>query len=195
MLEDLDLSTIQDERIRQGFVLLLNLVEELKRENLELRAENQRLRDEISRLKGEQGKPKIKGNAPKPPPSTPANYSSERQRRTPKEWTKGKKTDSIRIDREQTLALDRTTLPEDAEFKGHEDVVVQDVVFATDNVLFHKEKYYSAAQAKTYLAPLPAGYAGQFGPGLRALTIVLYFGANVSERKLQIGRASCRERV
>ena len=46
MLDDLDLSAIQDERIRQGFVLLLNLVEELKRENAELRAENRRLRDE-----------------------------------------------------------------------------------------------------------------------------------------------------
>jgi Transposase IS66 family len=182
MLDDLDLSTIQDERIRQGFVLLLNLVEELKRENVELRAENQRLRDENNRLKGEQAKPKIKGNTPKPPPTT--NYSSEKERRTPKEWKKGRKLAQIRIDREQTLEVDKQTLPEDAEFKGHEDVVVQDVVFGTDNVLFHKEKYYSAAQAKTYLAALPVGYEGQFGPGIRALSIVLYFGANVSEPKL-----------
>ena len=184
MLEDLDLSAIGDERIRQGFVLLLNLVEELKRENGELRAENQRLRDENNRLKGEQGKPKIKANTPKPPPSTPSNYSSEKQRRTPREWKKGSKTDQIRIDREQTLELDRTTLPEDAEFKGHEDVVVQDVVFGTDNILFHKEKYYSPSQAETYLAALPVGYEGQFGPSLKALSIVLYFGANVSEPKL-----------
>ena len=184
MLEDLDLSAIGDERVRQGFVLLLNLVEELKRENRELRAENQRLRDEIARLKGEQGKPKIKANTPKPPPSTPSNYSSEKQRRTPKEWKKGKKLDQIRIDREQTLELDRTTLPEDAEFKGHEDVVVQDVVFGTDNILFHKEKYYSPGQGETYLAALPVGYEGQFGPSLRALSVALYFGANVSEPKL-----------
>ena len=184
ILDDLDLSAIQDEKVRKCIVLLLNLVEDLKRENAELRAENQRLRDEISRLKGEQGKPKIKGNSPKSPPTTPTNYSSEKERRTPKEWTKGKKADQIRADREQTLEFDPTTLPEDAEFKGHEDVIVQDVVFATDNVLFHKEKYYSASLGKTYLAPLPAGYAGQFGPGLRALTIVLYFGANVSEPKI-----------
>ncbi len=184
MLEDLDLSAIADERVRQGMVLLLNLVEELKRENSELRAEVQRLRDENNRLKGEQAKPKIKGNTPKPPPRTPTNYSSEKQRHTAKEWAKGKKLDQIRIDREQTLAVDPTTLPEDAEFKGHEDVVVQDVVFGTDNVLFHKEKYYSPTLAKTYLPPLPAGYDGQFGPSLKALTIVLYFGANVSEPKL-----------
>jgi Transposase IS66 family len=184
MLEDLDLSAIADERVRQGMVLLLNLVEELKRENLELRAENQRLRDENNRLKGEQAKPKIKGNTPKPPPTTPTNYSSEKQRRTPKEWKKSSKTDQIRIDREQTLEVDKQTLPIDAEFKGHEDVVVQDVVFAADNVLFHKEKYYSPTEGKAYLAPLPAGYDGQFGPGLKALTIVLYFGANVSEPKI-----------
>ena len=55
MLEDLDLSSIQDEGIRQCIVMLLNLVEDLKQENRALREENQRLRDEINRLKGEQG--------------------------------------------------------------------------------------------------------------------------------------------
>ncbi len=181
LLDDLDLTSIADERVRSGFVVLLNLVEELKRENAELRAENQRLRDEINRLKGEQGKPSLKGNTAKPPPT---NYSSEKERRTPKAWTKGEKTTRIVIDREQTLEVERAILPEDATFKGHEDVVVQDVVFHTDNVLFHKEKYYSATEGKTYLAPLPAGYAGQFGPGIKALAVVLYFGANVSEPKI-----------
>jgi len=181
ILDDLDLSAIADERLRTGLVMLLNLVEELKRENTELRAEVQRLRDEINRLKGEQGKPPIKGNTSKPPAT---NYSSEKERRTPKAWTKGEKATRIVIDREQTLEVERAILPEDAAFKGHEDVVVQDVVFRTDNVLFHKEKFYSATEGKTYLAPLPAGYAGQFGPGIQALTIVLAFGANVSEPKI-----------
>ena len=38
ILDDLDLSAIEDERIRQCIVLLLNLVEQLKRENAEQRA-------------------------------------------------------------------------------------------------------------------------------------------------------------
>lgn len=105
VLDDLDPSAIQDGNVRKCIVLLLNLVEELKRENAELRAENQRLRDEISRLKGEQGTPKIKANTPKPPPPTPTNYSSEKARRVPKEWSQGKKTDKIRIDGEQTLEM------------------------------------------------------------------------------------------
>ena len=181
LLEDLDLASIADERVRTGFVLLLNLVEDLKRENAELRAENQRLRDEINHLKGERGQPQIKGNTPKP---LPTNYSSEPERRTPKPWTKGAKTTRIVIDREQTLAVASEFLPPDAGFKGHEDVVVQDVVFRTDNVLFHKEKFYSPTTGKSYLAPLPAGYSGQFGPGIKALTLVLAFGANVSEPKI-----------
>ncbi len=181
ILEDLDLASIADERVRTGFVLLLNLVEELKRENVELRAENQCLRDEIQRLKGEQRKPKIKGNTPRPPPT---NYSSEKERRTPKRWGKSAKTTRIVIDREQTLAVASEILPADAVFKGHEDVVVQDVVFRTDNVLFQKEKFYAPGEGKTSLARLPAGYDGQFGPGIKALALVLSFGANVSEPKL-----------
>src|SRR3972149_1205897 len=102
------------------------MVEDLKRENADRRAENRGLRDETNRLKGEQGKPKIKGNTPKAPPATPTNYSSERQRHKPKEWAKGKKIDTIRIDREQVPEVDRAELPEEAQFKGHEAVVVQD---------------------------------------------------------------------
>ena len=184
LLDELDVSAIADERTRQSLVLLLNLVEELKGENAALRAENQRLRDEINRLKGEQGKPSIKGNTPTPPPSTPSNYSSEKRRHVPQRWSKGTKTERIGVDREQVVVVDPTTLPADAEFKGYEDVIVQDVVLRTDNVLFHKEKFYSPTEHQSYLAPLPAGYAGQFGPGLKALTIVLAFGANVSEPKI-----------
>jgi len=49
-------------------------------------------------------------------------------------------------------------LPVDAEFKGYEEVVVQDIKLTTDNVLFRKQKYYSPSEGKTYLAELPDGY-------------------------------------
>jgi len=117
LLEELDLSSIQDERLRQCIVMLLNMVEQLKRENAELRAEVQRLRDENQRLKGEQGKPKVKGNTPKSPTPRPTDYSSERQRHVPKEWSKGKKQDTVKIDREETLKVDPTILPADAELR------------------------------------------------------------------------------
>ena len=75
-------------------------------------------------------------------------------------------------------------LPADAEFKGYEEVVVQDVKVVTDNVLFCKEKYYSPSQRQSYLAPLPPGYVGQFGPGVRAFVPVLYFGCQMTEPKI-----------
>src|SRR5712691_9934032 len=181
VLAALDLGSIADERVRAGFALLLNLVEELRQENLALRDENQRLRDEVSRLKGEQGKPGIRPQAPKTPPR---DYSSERERRAPKGWAKGSKQAEIRVDREVVLEVDPAGLPEDAAFKGYEEVVVQDVVVRTDNVRFRKEVFYSASEHKSYLAPLPPGYAGQFGPGLKALALVLYFGGQMSEPKI-----------
>jgi len=184
MLEDFDLNHIQDiEGARQAILRLLNLVEELAAENRQLREEQQQLRDEINRLKGEQGKPKIKPNK-KPTASTLTNHSSERERRQPKARHKASKVDKITVDREEVLRVDPAQLPADAQPKGYEEVTVQDVIIRTDNVLFHKEKYYSPSENKVYLAALPAGYAGQFGPGLKALTIVLYYGLDTSEPKI-----------
>ncbi len=63
MFEEFRPEIIQDVAgARRAVVGLLNIVEELKQENIGQREEIQRLRDEINRLKAEQGKPKIKGN-------------------------------------------------------------------------------------------------------------------------------------
>lgn len=183
MLEGLDLSQIQDERARELIVRLMNLVEKLSADLREAQAENQGLRDELARLKGEKGQPKIKPNAS----SGHRNYSSESERKkpkAPKAEPKGPKQERLRIDREETLKVDPARLPEDAQFKGHEDVLVQELIFRTDNVLYHKEKFYSPSQRKTFLAEMPAGYQGQYGPQLKAFVWVLYFAAQVSEPKI-----------
>ena len=181
MLEDLDLNSIADDRARELVRQLLNLLEDVMADLRVAQAENQRLRDEINRLKGEQGRPTIKSNQPQPPSP---DHSSEQERRKPKGWSKGRKIDRISIDREQVVQVDPDCLPPDAQFKGYEEVVVQDVVFRTDNVLFHKEKFYSPSQHQTYLASLPQGYHGQFGPGLKSLALVFYYGAQMSEPKV-----------
>lgn len=180
MLDTLDLASIPDERSRDLIRQLLNLIETLSSDLRTAQADNQRLRDEINHLKGEHGKPTIKANTPK----APSQHSSERERHQPTERVKRAKRDMIAIDREQTLTLDRATLPPDAEFKGYVDVIVQDIALHTDNVCFHKEKYYAPSTGQTYLAPLPAGYAGEFGPGLKALSLVLSSGCNMSEPKI-----------
>ncbi len=181
MLEDLDLHSIADEQTRELVRRLLNVLEDVRADLRAAQAEIQRLRNEINRLKGEQGQPAIKPNTPQPPPK---DLSSEQERRTPKAWSKGRKTDRIPIDREQVVAVALADLPPDAVFKGYEDVVVQDVLFRTDNVLFRKEKFYSPSQHTTYVASLPPGYRGQFGPGIKSLALVLYFGAQMSEPKV-----------
>jgi hypothetical protein len=182
LLEDFDPNQIQDlEGARQAIVMLLNLVETLKTENQELREQVQRLRDEINHLKGEQGKPNIKPNRKK---RMRSDHSSEQERRKPKKWEKRRKLDHVKIDRVEELDVAPERLPADAEFKGYEEVVVQDLSVRTDNVLFRKKKYYVESESKTYLAELPPGYAGQFGPGIKSLAIVMHFGMQTTEPKL-----------
>ena len=180
MLADFDLSAIQDPGVRLAVVGLLNRIETLTAQHRAGQEEIQRLRDENNRLKGEQGKPTFK------PPAAPlpADHSSEQERRQRQGWSKGSKQDRIVIDREQVLTVDRALLPPDAEFKGYEEQVVQDLALRSDNVRFRQEKWYSPAERKSYLAALPAGYRGQFGPGLRALTLALYYAGQMSEAKI-----------
>jgi hypothetical protein len=178
MLEDFDPKSIEDESLRQVVIFLMNQVETLSAKLREKDEENQRLRDEINRLKGEQGKPKIKANKPT------TDLSSEKERRESKPRNESSKQDKIKIDREVVVKVDREYLPADSQFKGYEEVVVQDIDLRTDNVKFRKEKYYSPSHGRTYQAELPAGYHGQFGPGVRALVLALYYESGMSEPKI-----------
>ena len=178
MLENFDPNSIEDQTVRQVVLSLMNLVENLHAKVQEQAEEIQRLRDENNRLKGEQGKPNIKANKAAP------DLSSEKERRRSKPHDKASKRSQIRIDRVEVLKMDEERLPQDAQFKGYEEVVVQDIEFRTDNIKFRKEKYYSPSQKQTYLADLPAGYKGQFGPGVRAWVLALYYAGGMSEPKI-----------
>jgi hypothetical protein len=179
MIENFDPSTIEDEGLRQVFIALMNLVESLSAKVKEQAEEIQRLRDENNRLKGEQGKPKIKAN------KAALALSSEKERSSPaKAHHKAKKQAQVRIDRVEIVKVDQQRLPHDAQFKGYKDVIVQDIAFRTENVTFRKETYYSSSQKRTYLAELPTGYQGQFGPGVRAWVLALYYAAGMSEPKI-----------
>ena len=192
MFEDIHLDAIQEENARELVKRLLNMIEQLNTDLRRSQAEIQRLRDEVNRLKGEQGKPNIKGNNSKPPAT---DHSSEKERHTARPRHKSKKKTEIKIDREEVLKVDRAGLPADAKYKGYETVVVQDVRIQVGNVRFYKEKYYSASQHKTYLAELPPGYAGQFGPGIKSLALTLYYGVGTSEPKIQEFLENLRVRI
>lgn len=55
MLDDLDLSSITDERTRTLIVRLLNLMDDLSSDLRDAQAEIQRLRDETNRFEGRAG--------------------------------------------------------------------------------------------------------------------------------------------
>ena len=182
LLQLIDPQKIADEGVRQTVELLLNLLEQLNSKVKQLEEENQKLRDENNRLKGEQGKPDIKANQNK---GFKKDHSSEKERKKPKKHSKISRNESIKIDREEIVAYPQEKLPIDAQFKGYEEVVVQDILLKSDNILFRKQKYYSPRTKKTYLAPLPTGYEGEFGPGIKALVMSLYYGGNMTQGKIK----------
>ena len=65
----------------------------------------------------------------------------------------------------------------------YEDNVVQDIIIESDNVLFKKEVYYSPSQRKTFMAKVPDGYEGGFGPGIKTEIINMKYINNMSEPK------------
>ena len=178
LLEEIAPQEIADKKMRSIVELLLNLIEELKGEVKELREENQKLRDENNRLKGEEGKPEIKAK------KLALKHSSEKERHIPKEHKKSSKNAKIKIDCEEIIEYPKENLPADAEFKGYQEVVIQDIILKTDNVMYRKEKYYSATTGKTYTAELPRGYKGEFGPNVQTLILSLYYGGNMTQGKL-----------
>ena len=189
MLTGFDPQTINDlEGARTAISMLLNLIEEMQSENQALRADNASLRDEIQRLKGEQGRPDIKPNKKKKPSS---NHSSEKERRQAKKWRKSKKNQQLRIDRVERLRINPRELPADAVYKGTTQTIIQDLRIRSDTVCFVKEKYYSPSQRRTITAPLPEGYGGQFGPGVRSLVITLHYAGGMTEPKLREFLGQC----
>ena len=182
----LDLETITDPNIKIAITLLFNLIEEQASENQRLREENQKLRDENNILKGEQSKPNVK-------PSNKGgggNISSEKERKGAgggkgkKNRNRGSKRNRIRIDRTEVCKVDKSNLPADIKFKGYESVVVQDLKIVTDNINFKKEIYYSPSQNKTFRGELPTGYDGEFGPNIKALTVIMKYVCNTTEPKI-----------
>ena len=75
-------------------------------------------------------------------------WLAKKRKRTPKLTT-------IKIDREEICYLNKDGLPDDLISKGHEPVVVQNIIIKSDNVRYLREAYYSPSTHKTYLSDLP----------------------------------------
>ena len=180
-------ASLSDPKTKDIFNGLLNLIDRLYSENESLREENQQLNDEVNGLKGEQGKPNIKANTQQ------SDHSSEQERKGSDDSNKGAKKKkrqrkpklaNVKIDREQKCPIDKSILPEDAQFKGYSDIVIQDIKIITDNVKYRREMYYSPSKNKTYLGELPSDVAGkgEYGVGVRSLIPLLKSECHLSER-------------
>jgi len=176
------LGEVDNRKLTEVLPILFQLIERLSQENEKLKAENQKLRDENSLLKGEQARPKIRGNK-----KQGENISSEKERKKRKKKKEKKskaKKHKITIDRTEVCKVDRSKLPQDAVFKGHESAIVQEILIKTDNVEYKREVFYSASENKTYVGQLPAAVTGEFGPGVRSLVCTLKHVGNMSEPKI-----------
>jgi hypothetical protein len=185
-LQDIDLAELNLDPPTQELVQrLLNCIETLVAELNEAQAEIQRLCDETARLKGEKGKPKIKANRS---PDQATDGKSQPERRSKSRTASGQRVprkERIKTDREEIIKLDRSQLPPDVEHRGYRDVIIQNIIFETDNVRYRLERVYSESKGQFYEASLPEALQRQrYGSELQAFVIMLYFELRVTEEKI-----------
>jgi len=172
------------------FEELLNVVQELHSELEKARERNAFLEGELERKRrskestdsdsdsGEGGK----GSAKK-------NYSSEKRRRgreqeNPKRVARhGRRNKSdLTVHEIRRCELDKSSLPADAQCKGVDRIVVRDIIIRQWNIEFQREVYYSPSEGKRYMAALPEGWQGEFGPMLKSTVVTLKYDGGMSER-------------
>jgi len=195
---DIDIDSIADQNTRIIVRHLLNIIEMQAAEIVKLKDENQKLRDENNRLKGEQGKPNIRKQSKKD-----GDISSEAERKKRNQAKakrkKAKNKNKLTIHETQKCKIDQSQLPDDAVFKGYQPAIVQDIVIRPNNIKFEKEIFYSPSLKKTFIAPLPDGYSGDFGPSVKALVLDMHHHEKLTESAIhhfltthgiKIGKAS-----
>ncbi len=185
MLSELNfrLDDIADEKMAKAVTTLLIIIEELNSKNEKLATEIEYLRSEINRLKGDGDET----NKNDPGKRKPKDHSSEKERKgrkSPKKRKSNKRKHKISVDRTEICEVDKTILPQDAEFKGYDDVIVQEIKITTDNVMYKKEIYHSKLERKTYIGKLPGEIKGEFGLGIKSVVFVMKHACNISEPKI-----------
>lgn len=161
---------------------IFSLLETLCGIIIEQQKEIEELKDEINRMKGEKGRPKLAGKKDGEDKTKHIKKAATEEREA---WEKGGKKEKIKIDRIETIKYDRNKLPPDAEFKGYEEKIVQNIEIRTDNVLYRLEKFYSRTERKTYIAETDKSIREtEYGAETKALISSLYYENRVTENKI-----------
>jgi hypothetical protein len=180
---NLDPKDIADENMAKAVATLLQIIEELCSQNEKMATEINYLRKEINHLKGENDD--CDGNTSDKKGKKDLSSEKDRKKRKSSKKRKSKaKKHKIHIDRSEVCPIEKTILPQDAEFKGYKEVIVQEIKIGTDNVLYKKEVWYSESEAMTYIASLPGEIKGEFGPGIKSTVFVMKHVCNISEPKI-----------
>lgn len=112
------------------------------------------------------------------------DISSEKERKdrsAPKPKASRKKKTNIVAHREEVRSVDKSQLPADAIFKGHDTVLIQDIVIRAENTAYKCEVYYSPSEKRRIRGQLPSGCQGEFGPGIKALVLCLHHDAGMTQ--------------
>ncbi len=187
-----DLNILQSSsQEKEALSNIINTIEELFQYVWELKKENQELKNEINKLKWEQWKPDIKPDVkPKDKENKEWknwNISSESERKNNENKPKnkrGKKKDSIKIDREVICNVDKSILPADAVFKWYSQSICQDIIIKSDNILFKREHYYSPSLWKSFYWSKPKWFEWDFWASLKTFIDQLKYQWNMSEPKI-----------
>ena len=159
MLENFDPASIHDEALRGVVLLLMNEIERLSTEVKDLKDENQQLRDENRRLKGEQGKPV----------TALPSLSSEKERHIARPYHKSAKQGQVTSDRQERSAARRSAgvaARRPVQRRRGRD---RPRCLLSDRQRALPQRDVLFAERETdYLAAMPAGYDGQFGPSVIA---------------------------
>jgi hypothetical protein len=160
--------------------LVVQLLEIIAYQNEEVQC----LKDELARLKGEKGRPDIKPSSlehDRPEESEQSESkrtAKNRKKRKKKKRKKAKKTSEFTIHGEQKIpAVD---VPEEAEFKGYKDWVVQGIRFELFNVKYRRE-WWRTPEGKDIIAELPEEIrASHYSPELRRFILYQYHELHVT---------------
>jgi hypothetical protein len=178
-----DLDSLPAAQLKELVIQLLGEVAALKQTVAAQQAE-------IARPKGLKGPPSIKPSgmeqATSPTGSKPVGGKPRR----------GKVRPRVNIE-DQVL---RVTAPAGSRFKGYVHYLVQELVLSVRAVRYRRERWI-ASDGQIFIAPLPDGTCGHFGPDLRRFVLMLYhqgqstlprvtallqsLGVAISERQVQ----------